>query len=464
MANFEAIDKKMADEGLSPLIRASFKRSYDLLVNGDDGKISESEISLVEDLPDLETLPDHLKEGLSALDKAVVINLNGGLGTSMGLDKAKSLLPVKQNFSFLDVIAKQVIYLREEHSAKVPLLFMNSFNTEADTLEALSKIEKLSDGQGSIPFSFVQNKVPKILLDTLEAASYPEAPQLEWCPPGHGDIYTAISQTGLLQGLLDSGFKYAFIANADNLGASLDVNILGYFAKNNFPFLMEVADRTSADKKGGHLAKRKSDGQLLLREVAQCPDEDIDAFQDIDKYKYFNTNSLWVDLEALKNQLEKHAGVLSLPLIINKKNLDPKLATSPMVAQLETAMGAAIEVFKGATALRVPRSRFIPVKKTEDLLSLWSDRFILDEKGLVRKTSLDGKTIEVNLDDKYFKNIFDFEARFPKGAPSLKDCDSLTVKGDVIFGSDIVCQGEVSIEGEGKTISDGKVLTGEIKL
>ena len=100
----------------------------------------------------------------------------------------------------------------------------------------------------------------------------------------------------MLDTLLANGYEVAFVSNADNLGAELDPLPLGYFVSERLPFLMEVADRTAADRKGGHLARRKSDGRLALRESAQCPDEDTDAFQDVDRHRYFNTNNLWINL------------------------------------------------------------------------------------------------------------------------------------------------------------------------
>ena len=91
-----------------------------------------------------------------------------------------------------------------------------------------------------------------------------------------------------------------FVSNSDNLGASLDLNILSYFAASDAPFMMECCKRTPNDKKGGHLAKRVSDGQLILRESAMCADEDEEAFQDITKHRFFNTNNLWIRLDKLK--------------------------------------------------------------------------------------------------------------------------------------------------------------------
>ena len=330
---------------------------------------------------------------------------------------------------------------------------MNSFYTAEDTLAALNKNTRLIEGQKDIALSFLQNKVPKILADDLGPASSSEDPEIAWCPPGHGDLYTALLQSGILDTLLEKGYKYAFVSNSDNLGASLDLNILGYFANSGAPMLMEVAARTSADKKGGHLALEKSTGKLILREVAQCPESDIDQFQDISKHRYFNTNSLWLDLHALKSVLDRENGVIPLPLIINKKTLDPRDEASPKVFQLESAMGAALSVFDGAQAIEVSRSRFIPVKKTTDLLTLWSDIYRLEESGKLLKTTTT-PVASIDLDDNHFKAIDDFRARFSRGAPLLKECTSLKVLGDVSFGANVKVIGNVILEAkEGSTLA-----------
>ncbi len=107
----------------------------------------------------------------------------------------------------------------------------------------------------------------------MAPAYWPESPAKEWNPPGHGDLYAAISTSGTLDQLLEGGYEYAFVSNSDNLGAVLDTEILGYFAEERLPFLMEVAHRTRADRKGGHLAQLEN-GQLILRELAQCPPDE----------------------------------------------------------------------------------------------------------------------------------------------------------------------------------------------
>jgi len=357
----------------------------------------------------------------------------------MGLDKAKSLLTVKEGLTFLDIIARQTI------KAEIPLVLMNSFSTREDSLQALEAYPEL---KGKIPLDFLQHRVPKISQDDFSPVHCPESPELEWNPPGHGDIYTAFITSGLLDTLLSKGYRYVFVSNADNLGAVIDTSILGYFAESAAPFLMEVADRTEADRKGGHLA-RYPDGQLLLRELAQCPTEDEEHFQDISLHRYFNTNSLWLNLELLRAVLEEKQGVLGLPPIYNRKTVDPRDPESTAVVQIETAMGSAISVMTGAEAIRVPRSRFAPVKTTDDLLSVRSDVYLLnDEYCVVPNPERTTGPPVVRLDSRHFKLIEDFEARFPAGVPSLLNCSRFSVEGDVRFGREVICHGEARVINE----------------
>ncbi|MGZ6729533.1 MAG: UTP--glucose-1-phosphate uridylyltransferase, partial [Gaiellaceae bacterium] len=309
----------------------------------------------------------------------------------------------------------------------------------------------------------VQNKVPKIRADNLQPVSWPENPELEWAPPGHGDLYTALMSSGMLDTLLARGYRYAFVSNSDNLGAAFEPRILAWVAREEIPFLMEVADRTEADRKGGHLARQRGGG-LVLRESAQTPEEDAEAFQDVRRHRFFNTNNLWIDLRALAGQLECRGGVLGLPMIVNRKTVDPTDPSSPEVLQLETAMGAAIGVFEGARALRVPRRRFAPVKTTNDLLVLRSDAYVLTDDARVEPAwqGRDGPPL-VDLDPRFYRLLRDFEARFPAGPPSLTACERLTVMGDVAFGRDVIVRGSVTIENAGAhqlRIEDGAVLEG----
>lgn len=438
---FARIAARMQKEELPPLIIDTFAYYYDQLVSGSTGLIYEDEISAVGDIPDMGTFSKHLAEiGRNALARTVMIKLNGGLGTSMGLETAKSLLTVKEGFTFLDIIAHQAT------TAGVPLLLMNSFSTDADSLQALKKHPSLKQ---SLPLRFLQHKVPKIVVADFSQVTWAEDPELEWCPPGHGDIYNALITQGTLETLLEAGYRYAFVSNADNLGATLDRTLLGYFAEHEFPFMMEVADRTEMDRKGGHLARRKEDGQFILRELAQCPEENLDGFQNIERHRYFNTNNLWLNLAALQQTMVQRQYRLGLPMIRNRKTVDPRDSSSTPVYQLETAMGSAIAVFERSEAVRVPRTRFIPVKKTDDLLAVRSDAYILSaDFEVIQNPERMLPPPVVELDAQYYKFVTDLDARFPDGAPSLLECRELKIVGDFLFEAGVYCRGSVELNNE----------------
>lgn len=434
--------RKMSEAGVDETAVEVFSHYYRALAAGETGMMPEAEI---EPLPD----PVHLADvevadadARDALSRTVVIKLNGGLGTSMGMTRAKSLLPVREGKSFLDLIADQVEAARERYDVALPLILMNSFRTRDDSLAALAEHPGLE--VAGLPLDFLQSQEPKIRTDDLTPVSWPADESLEWCPPGHGDLYPALLASGLLETLLEQGYRYASVSNADNLGATPDARLAGWFAGSGAPFAMEVCRRTVADRKGGHLAVRRSDDQIVLREVAQTPDEDLDTFTDHNRHRWFNTNSLWFDLRALHTILTERRGVLGLPLIRNTKRVDPTDPDSPEVYQIETAMGAAIEVFPGATAIAVNRSRFRPVKTTGDLLLLRSDAYDLIEDGSLEAVREHDPVVK--LDDRYYKTIADFDARFPAGAPSLRAADSLTVTGDWTFGAEVVCIGDAVLD------------------
>mmetsp|Transcript_10165 Transcript_10165/g.34547 ORF Transcript_10165/g.34547 Transcript_10165/m.34547 type:complete len:473 (-) Transcript_10165:375-1793(-) len=435
-----AFEEKMKAEGLNESAIAAFKYNYGVLVSGASTMIPESSIAPVESLPRLESLK--VSPDATLLKKTVMLKLNGGLGTGMGLDKAKSLLEVKDGQTFLDLIAMQARSMRAEFQVPLAFMLMNSFSTSKDTLEFLAKYKDLGTGSD---LEFVQNKAPKVDASTFAPAYWPADPSLEWCPPGHGDLYPALLGSGTLDKLLADGKQYMFVSNSDNLGATLDLKLLTYFASQEAPFMMEVAQRTEADKKGGHLARDARTGDLLLRESAQCPKEDEDAFQDVSKYQYFNTNNLWIDLVALKAQFVKHDGLLPLPLIANAKTVDPRDKTSTKVFQLETAMGSAISCFEGAIAVCIPRARFAPVKTTADLLALRSDAYVTTSDFRVELSPRrNGVPPVIKLDDRY-KFVDAFDQLCPHGTPSLLNCTKLEIKGRVAFNAGVIFRGTVSV-------------------
>jgi len=450
-----AFVNKMEAEKLPPVLVDTFIHYYKKVVCGETGQLSDQELSAVapEEVRDAADLGKYATDGEKALEHAVQIVLNGGLGTGMGLTGPKSLLQARDKRSFLDIIVDQAA------RRKTRLCLMNSFRTDQDTRTALQQMNSQP-----APMMFLQHKFPKILQKDLSPANWPDDPALEWNPPGHGDVYAALYASGLLDQLLDTGVRYALICNSDNLGARMDMALLGYFARNEFPFMMEVASRTPADKKGGHLARHQN-GRLILREAAQCPPDEIEAFQNIERYRFFNTNNIWVNLQNLKQLIGRH-GAIFLPMILNPKTLNPRDSATPAVLQVETAMGAAISLFEGATAVKVSGSRFFPVKKCTDLLALRSDCFTFSEnEELIENPTRTLPRLKIDLDPQYYGKIDLFDQRFAHGAPSLIDCASLTIQGDVRFESDVTVKGNVVLKNRGASqavVKKGALINNDI--
>lgn len=468
----EAVIAKMEKElgnAVTPAAIMAFMKQYDMLVDGETGMIPESDITPAADLTSLSQLPEVDDAKIAPIiEQTVILKLNGGLGTGMGLDKAKSLLEVMEGKNFLDFTAEQLKKQREKYKTdKLGFLLMNSFSTSDDTNQALSKYADLGEWD---KISMLQNKVPKVLVEGFGPSTYEKNPSDEWCPPGHGDLYAALLGSGKLDELMADGKEYVFVSNSDNLGATLDLKLLQYFAGEEAGFMMEVCQRTEADKKGGHLAK-KGEG-LILRESAQCPEEDEKAFQDIGKHQFFNTNNLWFKLSDVAKVMSAAGGVMDLPMIRNAKTVDPKDDSTAKVYQLETAMGAAIANFGSrARAVIVDRTRFAPVKKCDDLLNLRSDAYeVTPDSRLQLVESRLGVPPTVNLGDTY-KKIKEFEQLTANGAPSMKECTKLTLlpkktKKIITLEAGVVFKGEVTIEvtDDGPDVLKAGEYTGVFKL
>ena len=449
---FDQFDAKMREHGMSDTAINQFHRLYDVW-KADEGStwIRESDVEPLTGVPsfhDVYETIDH-DEAVHAFAKTAFLKLNGGLGTSMGLDCAKSLLPVRRHkarqMRFIDIILGQVTTARQRLGVELPLTLMNSFRTSKDTMKVVKSDDQFR--QDDIPLEIVQHVEPKIDLATGGPAVCPSNPDLEWCPPGHGDLFSTLWESGLLDILQSKGFKYLFISNSDNLGARPSRTLAQHFENTGAPFMVEVATRTYADRKGGHIVRDRKTGRLLLREMSQVHNDDKADAQNIDKHPYFNTNSIWVRIDSLKEKLAEYDGVLPLPVIRNKKTVDPTDASSAPVIQLETAMGAAISLFDGAICVQVDRMRFLPVKTTDDLFIMRSDRFHLTDSYEME----DGNYIfpSVSLDPRYYKNIRDFDERFPYSVPSLAAAKSVTIEGDWTFGRDVAMFADAKLRDEG---------------
>ncbi|KAL0838419.1 hypothetical protein Bca101_090309 [Brassica carinata] len=369
-----------------------------------------------------------VSETKNLLDKLVVLKLNGGLGTTMGCTGPKSVIEVRDGLTFLDLIVIQIENLNNKYGCKVPLVLMNSFNTHDDT-------QKYTNSNVDI-HTFNQSKYPRVVAD--EFVPWPSKGKTDkdgWYPPGHGDVFPSLMNSGKLDAFLSQGKEYVFVANSDNLGAIVDLTILKHLIQNKNEYCMEVTPKTLADVKGGTLISYE--GKVQLLEIAQVPDEHVNEFKSIEKFKIFNTNNLWVNLKAIKKLVE--ADALKMEIIPNPKEVD-----GVKVLQLETAAGAAIRFFDNAIGVNVPRSRFLPVKATSDLLLVQSDLYTLVDGFVTRnsaRTNPSNPSIELGPE---FKKVSNFLSWF-KSIPSIVELDSLKVSGDVSFGSSVVLKGKVTV-------------------
>ncbi|XP_049405596.1 UTP--glucose-1-phosphate uridylyltransferase-like [Solanum stenotomum] len=397
----------------------------------------------------LAPLSEDPAETKKLLDKLVVLKLNGGLGTTMGCTGPKSVIEVRNGLTFLDLIVKQIEALNTKYGCTVPLLLMNSFNTHDDTAKI---VEKYSNSNIEI-HTFNQSQYPRMVIEDF--APLPckgNAGKDGWNPPGHGDVFPSLMNSGKLDALLSKGKEYVFVANSDNLGAVVDLKILNHLIQNKNEYCMEVTPKTLADVKGGTLISY--DGKVQLLEIAQVPDQHVNEFKSIEKFKIFNTNNLWVNLNAVKRLVE--ADALKMEIIPNPKEVD-----GIKVLQLETAAGAAIRFFDQAIGANVPRSRFLPVKASSDLLLVQSDLYTLTNDGYVirnpARANPSNPSIELGPE---FKKVASFLSRF-KSIPSIIELDSLKVTGDVYFGAGITLKGNVTVNAKSGVkleIPDGAVI------
>ncbi|KAJ3367032.1 UTP-glucose-1-phosphate uridylyltransferase [Allomyces javanicus] len=395
------------------------------------------------------------------LSKLAVLKLNGGLGTTMGCVGPKSAIEVRDGLTFLDLTVRQIEYLNMSCKVNVPLILMNSFNTDDETKRI---VQKYMGHQLSI-LTFNQSRFPRISKDSLlPCPNHPDedAASGNFYPPGHGDLFESLENSGLLDQLIAQGKEWIFVSNVDNLGATVDTRILKHLEESNAKFVMEVVNKSKNDLKGGTIIDY--DGHVRLLEVAQVPAEHLDDFKSIKMFKIFNTNNLWINLKAIKKVLSERE--MNLDVIVNVKTAK----SGEKVIQLETAVGAAIRFFDNAHGINVPRSRFLPVKSTSDLFLVTSDLYSLDHGQLVMNPDrLFGTIPTVKLGD-HFKKVNDYQARF-KGRPRIIDLDHLTVSGSVRFGSDVTLGGTVIIvasEGDHIDIPSGsrledKVVTGNLR-
>ena len=413
----------------------------------------------------LEEVPGDMELTNALLDRLVVCKLNGGLGTTMGCRGPKSCLEVDDNRTFLDLTVRQVEMINIRYGVDVPLLLMNSFNTHDETR---AYIRKYSEHSIRIHM-FQQQCYPRISKDSLlPIASEPFTADTKhlWYPPGHGDIYASLFRSGLLDNLINQGKEYIFISNIDNLSATVDLKILYHLMNEDVDFCMELVPRTRADTIGGTLVDYRGETRLL--EIEQVPKRHRQELLSHSSFNLFNTNNLWVNLRAIQRLCA--SGELNSDVIV--KQTSASQGHIRKMLHLETAAGAAVKCFSSSLGLRVPRSRFRPVKTTADLLSVQSSLYSVKHGTLVLNPRRKYANVPIIKLSPEFQSVDEYMERFAAGVPDIVELDHLTVSGNVYFGTGVVLKGSVVIvcsEGSRIDIPDNSVLhdvvvTGSLRL
>ncbi|RFU71979.1 utp-glucose-1-phosphate uridylyltransferase [Trichoderma arundinaceum] len=393
-------------------------------------------------------------ESVQFLSKLAVLKLNGGLGTSMGCVGPKSVIEVRDGMSFLDLSVRQIEYLNRTYNVNVPFILMNSFNTNDDTAAIIKKYE----GHNVDILTFNQSRYPRIYKDSLLPVPKSFNSSInEWYPPGHGDVFESLYNSGILDKLLERGIEIIFLSNVDNLGAVVDLRILQHMVETKAEYIMELTNKTKADVKGGTIIDYE--GSVRLLEIAQVPKEHVNEFKSIKKFKYFNTNNIWLNLSAIKRVVENNE--LAMEIIPNGKTIpgDKKGESDISILQLETAVGAAIRHFNNAHGVNVPRRRFLPVKTCSDLMLVKSDLYTLKHGQLQMSAARFGDAPLIKLGSD-FKKVSDFQKRIPS-IPKVLELDHLTITGAVNLGRGVTLKGTVIIvatEGSTIDIPPGSIL------
>ena len=183
------------------------------------------------------------------------------------------------------------------------------------------------------------------------------------------------------------------------------------------------------------------EGRLRLLEVAQVPTVHLQEFMDVKKFHVFNTNNLWISLPAIRRVVGEES-TLDMEIIVNPLTINQGTTSA---YQLVTAIGAAMKCFDRAAGLHVPRARFLPVKKTSDLLLVMSNLYQLEHGSMVMSPRrMFPSTPLVKLGTKHFLTVAEFLARFGS-MPDLLELDHLTVSGDVTFGRGVSLRGTVIV-------------------
>ncbi|KAJ0106630.1 hypothetical protein Patl1_19459 [Pistacia atlantica] len=385
------------------------------------------------------------------LDKLVVVKFNGVLGTNMGFGGPKSAIEVHDKLTFMDLMVNQIESLNSKFGCNVPLVLMDTTETNNDTQKV---VEKYSASKIDI-HSFSQKP--------LEGQTGKDKQH----PSDHGAVFLSLMKSGTLDVLLSQGKEYALVVHADNAAAVVDPKILNHLIQNKIEYCMEVTPTTSIDLRNSMINLRQ--GKYQLVNITQNPAKHhcflLNTPADVlfccsfmikksdGKFKFIDTRNLWVDLKAVKRLVDTDALKME-SLSASKEENGYKINLQ------DTAAGSAIRFFDHTMSINVPPSRFLPLNSTSDLLLLQSDLYSSIDGILVRNNARNNPSnpsIELGPE---FEKVSDFLSRF-KSIPSIIKLDSLKVAGDVWFGAGITLKGRVNIAakpGMKLEIPDGAVL------
>jgi len=312
--------------------------------------------------------------------KLAIVKLNGGLGTSMQCTGPKSVITVKNNLTFLEIIINQIRFLNKKYKCNIPLVLMNSTLTTNN-----EEMKKIINNSSDIDILiFHQDNLPRICAKTnklLNNDSFISNTPIS-CPSGTGDFYESLLKSNVYHKLLKRNIEHLFISNIDNLAASADPYILNFLQNNkNIEFNIEVTPKTELDIKGGTFIDY--DNKTRLLEVAMIPKENLEEFYSIEKFKIFNTNNIWIKLNSLINNYE------NMEIFQNFKTID-----NTEFYQIESVIGSGINCFENISIINVPRNRFLPVKKKNNLEDIRSDKYILTTSSILQYVKDDTDTLE----------------------------------------------------------------------
>lgn len=350
--NFEPLldfgfDAELQEQWLRKVADGTYAQANNLV----DGQLSPPPAGTIRPMPEPGSAEWRELEqlGLDAIQRGefAVCILNGGMATRFG-GVVKGVVPVRDDLSFLGLAVENARELARRSGGRVRVFLMNSFATDEATKEHFEICENFGMSPQDVEHftQFVALRMTQdgelFRLDDGELSPY---------GPGHGDFAAAFRASGCLRRFLDTGGKYVFVRNVDNLGALASPVVLGHHIASNKQMTAEQTPKRDADVGGSPYLY---DGRVQLIEQLRYP-KDFDA----SVVDVFNCNTMTFSAEALQQPIE-------LGRYYVEKEVDGRVAV-----QIEHLIGE-MTAHLSTNYLSVPReganSRFLPIKKPEDLV------------------------------------------------------------------------------------------------